>query len=155
MRLAVRECIKMERKKNGYIHPTRIFKTPDDLKMLWDKFKEDVEQNQSKEWLKIQYVGKDAVQKIDPLKIPLTFEGFKRFARKEVGEIEQYFTNQGGYYDEFIGICRAIKEEIRENQIIGGMLNFFNPSITQRLNNLVDKTEATIKQEQPLFGDDE
>jgi len=30
-------------------------------------------------------------------------------------------------------------------------LHFYNPSITARLNNLTDKTETTIKTEQPLF----
>ena len=48
---------------------------------------------------------------------------------------------------------RILKEEIRENQILGGLLGFFNPSITQRLNGLVEKQEMAIK-EQPLFPDD-
>lgn len=127
-------------------HPTRIFKEPKELENLFNAFKEDVKK-QEQDWLVIAYYGKDAEKKETPTKVPLTFEGFKRFARKDHGEIEQYFTNQDGYYNDFIGICRAIKEEIRENQIIGGMLNFFNPSITQRLNNLaeVTKTEHQIK----------
>ena len=135
------------------MHPTRLFKEPKELEALWEEFKIDVKEVQSLEWMKIQYVGKDAERKEDAQKIPLTFEGFKRFARKRKGEIEQYFTNQDGYYDDFIGICRAIKEEIRENQIIGGMLNQFNPSITQRLNGLAEKTENKINIEQPLFPD--
>lgn len=134
-------------------HPTRIFNEPKELKKVWLEFKEDVKE-QSKEWLDVQYVGRDGDKRETPKKIPLTFEGFKRYCRERHGEVEQYFTNQDDYYTDFIGICRAIKEEIRENQIIGGMLNFFNPSITQRLNNLVDKQEQTVKQEQPLFGDD-
>ena len=48
---------------------------------------------------------------------------------------------------------RAGREEIREDQIIGGMLSFYNPSITQRLNGLVEKQETSITIEQPLFGD--
>jgi len=126
---------------DDYIHPTRIFKTPKDLQKAWDEFKVDLE-NQSKQWLKIQYVGKEGQRVADPQKVPYTFEGFKRFCRLNYGEIEQYFTNQDNYYDDFIGICRAIKEEIRENQIIGGLLGFHNPSITQRLNGLTEKTES-------------
>lgn len=135
-------------------HPTRLFHKPEELAKLFEDYKADVAE-QSKEWLKVMYVGKDAERKEEAQKVPYTFEGLKRFARKSHGEIEQYFLNTGGYYDDFVGICRAIKEEIRENQIIGGMLNFYNPSITQRLNNLVDKQEHNVKQEQPLFGDDE
>ena len=55
---------------------------------------------------------------------------------------------------DFIGVCRAINEEIRECQIIGGMLGIYNTSITQRLNNLTEKHEVTHR-EQQLFGEDE
>ena len=134
------------------MHPTRIFKEEKELLKAWNEFKEDVKK-QSLEWVKVQYVGKDGLRVEEPQKVPLTFEGFKRFCRLNYGEIEQYFTNQDGYYNDFIGICRAIKEEIRENQIIGGLLGFHNPSITQRLNNLVERQENTIVTEQPLFPD--
>lgn len=123
-------------------HPTRLFNKPEELKAVFEAYKEDVKE-QSKEWLKVMYVGKDATRTEEAQKVPYTFEGLKRFARKHHGEIEQYFLNTGGYYTDFIGICRAIKEEIRENQIIGGMLNFYNPSITQRLNNLSDNIDHT------------
>ena len=134
------------------MHPTRIFKEEKELLKAWNEFKEDVKK-QSLEWVKVQYVGKDGLRVEEPQKVPLTFVGFKRFCRLNYGEIEQYFTNQDGYYNDFIGICRAIKEEIRENQIIGGLLGFHNPSITQRLNNLVERQENTIVTEQPLFPD--
>lgn len=134
------------------MHPTRIFKEPEELKKAFDEYKENLKK-QSYEWLKVQYVGKDGDRVEEPQKVPYTFEGFKRFCRLNYGEVEQYFTNQDNYYNDFIGICRAIKEEIRENQIIGGLLGFHNPSITQRLNNLTERTENTIITEQPLFPD--
>lgn len=134
-------------------HPTRIFKEPDELYEAWSKFKENVEK-QANEWLKIDYVGRNGDKVKTPSKVPYTFEGFKRYCREHYGEVEQYFTNQDDYYDDFIGVCRVIKEEIRENQIIGGMLGFFNPSITQRLNNLKEQTENnTTITEVPLFPD--
>ena len=46
---------------------------------------------------------------------------------------------------------------MRQDQIEGGMAGMYNPSITQRLNSLVEKTQTTII-EQPLFdleGDNE
>ena len=45
-----------------------------------------------------------------------------------------------------------IREVIRRDQIEGGMVGQYNPSITQRLNGLKEQTESTIKTEQPLFG---
>jgi hypothetical protein len=115
---------------------------------MWELFQNYISDLKTKEdeWLKIQYVGKFAERKEDSLKLPLTFEGFKRYCWDvEVGCIEQYFKNQDKLYDEYIPICSRIKNSIRENQIVGGMLNVFNPSITQRLNGLVDKKETELK----------
>jgi hypothetical protein len=129
--------------QNKYMHPTRIFKVPNELKQAFEEYKNDLK-NQSNEWLKISYVGKDGDRVAEPQKVPMTFEGFKRFARNNYGDIHHYFDNTENRYDNFGAICYNIKEEIRENQIIGGLLNFYNPSITQRLNNLVEKQEVTI-----------
>ena len=134
------------------MHPTRIFKTPDELENAFESYKEDLKE-QANEWLKVQYVGKDGDRVEDPQKVPYTFEGFKRFCRKKYGDVTEYFLNRDGYYDDFTNICHAIREEIRENQITGGLLGFYNPSITQRLNGLAEKTENNIKIEQPLFPD--
>ena len=127
------------------MHPTRIFKKPEDLEKAWKAYKEDLK-DKAKVWVKVQYVGKDGDKKQDSPKLPLTIEGFKRFCWDEnIGTVEQYFTNQDGDYEDFLGICSRIKNEIREDQITGGILSFYNPSITQRLNNLVEKSEVKIK----------
>lgn len=124
----------------GNIHPTRIFENELELSKAWKEYKESLNE-QAKEWLKVQYVGKDGQRVTDGLKVPMTLEGFKRFCRENYGEVGQYFNNQDGLYADFIAICSHIKEEIRENQIIGGLLGIYNPSITQRLNNLVEKVQ--------------
>ena len=87
---------------------------------------------------------------------PLTFEGFQNYVEDTglIAVIEQYFENRDNRYNEYIGICTRIKRTIRQDQIEGGMSGIYNPSITQRLNNLVDKQEQTVKQEQPLFPED-
>jgi hypothetical protein len=127
--------------KNGNIHPTRIFKTEADLLKAWDEYKENLKE-QAGEWLKVQYVGKEGERVTDAQKVPMTMEGFERFCYERYGVIEQYFKNQDNYYNDFIPICSRIAKEIRENQIVGGMLGFYNPSITQRLNGLADKQEV-------------
>jgi hypothetical protein len=128
-------------------HPTRIFKTPDDLLKVWNDYKDDLKYR-NKEWEKIQYVGKEGEQRIDYPKLPYTFEGFKVYCwDNEIGTVEHYFTNKEGYYDEFGSICSRIKTEIRQDQITGGMLGFYNPSITQRLNNLKEQTDVTSNSE--------
>ena len=78
---------------------------------------------------------------------PLTMEGFDVYVMQMEGieskGVEQYFSNRDGRYDEYVGICQRIKREIRNDQIEGGMVGQYNPSITQRLNGLTEKTDVT------------
>lgn len=134
------------------MHPTRIFKKPEELFNAFEQYKANLLE-QSKEWVKVQYVGKDGERVEEPQKVPMTMEGFYIYCRKHYGDVKEYFLNRTGLYDDFTTICSHIKDEVRNNQITGGLLGFFNPSITQRLNNLVDKVESTII-EQPLFPDE-
>lgn len=123
-------------------HPTRIFKTPEELYTAFEAYKEDLKE-QANEWLKIQYVGKDGDRVTDALKLPMTLEGFENYYYRTYKKfIGQYFDNKDKLYEEFVAICSQVKKEIRENQITGGLLGIYNPSITQRLNGLAEKTET-------------
>ena len=126
------------------MHPTRIFKTPEELDSAWKGYKSDLTL-QAQEWLKVQYVGKDGDKQEDGQKVPMTMEGFERYCYNNHGGVNHYFDNKEGYYDDFGTVCSRIRAEIRENQIIGGMLGFYNPSITQRLNSLSDKQDIDLK----------
>jgi len=125
------------------MHPTRIFKTPDELEHAWKLYKEDL-LIQATDWLKIQYVGKEGQRMTDAMKLPYTMDGFEVFCYNNYGCVEQYFKNKDGYYTEFVPICSHIKKEIRSNQITGGLLGVYNPSITQRLNSLQDTTKTEL-----------
>lgn len=91
----------------------------------------------------------------EEMEVPLTIEGFSNwlFEKNITSNYHDYQANTRGAYDNFSSICTRIREVVRQDQIEGGMVGQYNPSITQRLNNLVDKQETTIK-EQPLFGDE-
>ena len=127
------------------MHPTRIFKSPHELELAWKAYKDHLIEESSK-WLKIQYVGKEGQRMTDKMKLPYTMDGFEVFCYNNYGTVEQYFKNKDGYYTDFVPICSHIKKEIRENQRTGGMLGIYNPSITQRLNNLVEKVEDVTPQ---------
>jgi hypothetical protein len=131
--------------KNGNIHPTRIFRSPDELELAWQAYKDHLIEEAHK-WPKVQYVGKDGERVEDYPRLPLTQQGFEVFCYKNYGCVEQYFKNPNGVYDEFIPVCSHIKKEREENQITGGLLNIYNASITQRLNNLVEKVEDVTPQ---------
>lgn len=99
----------------------------------------------------------------EPLEVPLTMEGFSIFCFNKYNvSISEYFkariSKEGIHEDSGYGIfsqvCSRIKMEIREDQIIGGMVGQYNPSITQRLNSLHEHVVA-VNIEQPLFPEGE
>lgn len=72
---------------------------------------------------------------------PLTFSGFEVFMFREYNftGTRHYLYNQTGAYDDFLQISNIIRKEIREEQVTGGMIGMYNPSLTARLNNLGEK----------------
>jgi len=129
----------------------KYIETPEALYELFLKYKDEVKDNPR---LKHVFVGKDGVSEYERLERPLTMEGFQAFGWRNNKTIDHYFSNLNDSYKEYCSICSRIKQEIRQDQIEGGMVGQYNPSITQRLNGLTDKSEVTVK-EQPLFGEDE
>lgn len=120
----------------------KYIETPEKMWELFLSYKKWVEDNPIKVH---DFVGKDGDSVYREKQRPLTFEGFDCYVMELEGirskGVEQYFTNQDNAYTDYLGICSRIKRVIRGEQITGGMAGIYNPSITQRLNNLVEKTE--------------
>jgi len=127
---------------------TKNIETPEQMWSLFDQYKtwNDTHPFYVKDW-----VGAQAKEVLRQKEKPLTYEGFKNFCRKRIGEVHQYFDNANESYNDYLNICRAIKDEIRQNQIEGGMAMIFNPSITQRLNGLVEKSEVKANIDGQIF----
>ena len=88
------------------------------------------------------YVGKDAKRVMREKPRALTIEGFESFVYSKRGfSIHDYFYSSDSRYDKFSTVCMRIRNEIRQDQIEGGMAGVYNASITQRLNGLTDKQE--------------
>lgn len=124
-------------KKNKIGHP-RNFETPDDLWSAFEGYREWVKTNPVR---KMVFVGKDGVKDYELIDRPFTMEGFENYCEENYGYVHQYFVNQEGLYNDYMNICSRIKRQIRQHQIEGGMAGIYNPSITQRLNGLTEKTE--------------
>ncbi len=120
---------------------TKYIETPEKMWLLFEDYRK---QTKSNPILVHDFVGKDADEVERKRERPLTLEGFRNYCRRNVGEVEQYFMNPDNRYDDYISICRAIKDEIREDQVIGGMVGIYNPSITQRLNGLKEQSETDV-----------
>lgn len=125
--------------------------------ILWEHFKAYKSWAENNPRLIEDYVGKEAVRVMREKPRALTMEDFEEFVAEIPGmplELSQYFANRDGRYEEFVPICSRIRRAIRADQISGGMAGIYNPSITQRLNGLVEKSEQKVITEQPLFDDE-
>lgn len=120
---------------------TKYIETPEKMFELFDAYRKEVKQNPRK---KMVHVGRDGSKDYEELERPLTMEGFENYCAEKIGYVHQYFVNQGDLYDDYVNICMRIRKEIREDQIEGGMVGQYNPSITQRLNGLTDKQEHKV-----------
>ena len=133
----------------------KYIETPD---ILWKHFLDYKEFVKKKPIIVKDWVGKDATDVYREKERPLTIEGFENYLEDNeiINNLSNYFANSNDAYCEYSTICSRIKRNVRQDQIEGGMVGIYNPSITQRLNSLVDKKETEVKVDvntTPIFGD--
>ncbi len=122
----------------------KYIETPE---ILWEHFLAYKKEVKSKPILVKDWVGKDAIDVYREKEKPLTIDGFECWCYDNgiIGDLSHYFANTDNKYYEYLTICSRIKKAVRTDQIEGGMAGIYNPSITQRLNGLVEKKETEIK----------
>ncbi len=120
--------------KNKYIE------SPEKMWELFEAYRKEVKSNPRHI---TDFYGKDGEERIKPLERPLTLEGFENYVSDLdiISDLSNYFANSDNKYTEYSTICSRIRRTIKQDQIEGGMVGQYNPSITQRLNGLVDKKE--------------
>jgi hypothetical protein len=131
---------------------TKLIETPEKMWEYFESYRKEVKENPI---LVQDYVGKDAQMVYREKERPLTIDGFECWCADNgiISDLSHYFMNLDNRYADYVGICSRVRKAVRNDQIQGGMAGIFNPSITQRLNGLAEKSEVTTKQEQPLFPD--
>lgn len=124
--------------KNKYIESPEKF---------WELFQEYRKETKNNPFLLHDYVGKDGLSAHKEKERCLTLDGFEEYVADKgiIQDLGDYFANTNENYNEYSTICTRVKRAIRRDQIEGGMAGVYNPSITQRLNGLVDKKETEIK----------
>lgn len=122
----------------------KMIPTGDDMWQLFMCYKTWAKSNPKlvKDW-----VGKDADEVFREKERCLSLEEFEDWVADNGGpwSLEHYFANTDNRYQDFITVCARIRRSVRADQITGGMAGIYNASITQRLNNLVERTENNNK----------
>lgn len=132
--------------KNKYIESPEI---------MWQHFVSYKTQTKKNPFLIKDWVGKDANDVVREKEKPLTLEGFENWCSDNniIENLDNYFANSNDAYKDYSSVCSRIRRTIKQDQIEGGMAGIYNPSITQRLNGLVERVQNDIRTEQPLFGE--
>jgi len=133
-------------------HGTKNIETPE---KMWEHFEAYREHTKSRPILVQDFVGKDGDEVNRKKERPLTIDGFECWCYDNgiISDLGHYFSNLDQRYSDYVAICSRIRKAVRTDQIEGGMSGIYNPSITQRLNSLTDKSEMIVK-EMPLFPDE-
>ena len=131
------------------MRPKKI-KDPKQLEEIFKEYKSYTKTNPRFKYHLNQRTG-DMVG--EQLEVPFTIEGFEIFCHDKYNfTAKHYLENTNKAYEDFCTISTRIRKEIRDDQIKGGMVGQYNPSITARLNALKEQIEQT-NIEQPLFPD--
>ena len=123
---------------------SKYIETPEKMWELFESYREWCKQNPRYSYSLSTKTGEATPI---PLERPLTQVGFRSYAADKGSTVTDYFSNKDGRYSEYATICSRIEEAIRMDQIEGGMVGQYNPSITQRLNNLTERVDATTNGE--------
>ena len=119
----------------------KYIKTPE---AMWKLFQKYTKHTKDKPFKRMDFKGKFSTKVYYELERCLTLEGFENFVADipdHPTSLDHYFANADKKYEKYLAVCLRIRKSIRQDQIEGGMSGVYNPSITQRLNGLVDKQE--------------
>lgn len=114
--------------------------TPEKFEEIWEIYKKKVKANPRFSYSLSNKTGEIVAI---PLELPISVDGFEVWAKKEYGDIHNYFDNTQDRYSAYKAICLHIRKECRVDHLDGGMVGQYNPSITQRLNNLTERIDTT------------
>lgn len=120
---------------------TKYIESPE---KMWEYFMSYKVEVKSKPIEVQDFVGKDGNEAYRKKERPLTMEGFQNYLEDNeiISDVTDYFENKDKRYSDYIRITSRIRRAIKQDQIEGGMAGIYNPSITQRLNGLVDKVQS-------------
>lgn len=87
---------------------------------------------------------------------PYTWAGFEAFLFEKgvLANLDHYKCNLEGRYQEFVEIIRAVDKVMFSQKFEGAASGAFNANIIARDLGLADKSQLTVTEEQPLFGDE-
>lgn len=116
-----------------------IFSSPS---VLWEACKEYFEATDQREWIKVEFNGKDAVECHVPTAAPYTWTGLYLFLDISHTTWQDYEKRE-----EFIAICTRVRNIIYTQKFEGAAVGAFNANLISRDLGLADKQDQNVKAE--------
>ena len=119
----------------------KYIKDPADLLKAWNEYKSHIDNNPD-----IQQVATAKGVMEIAVKRPYIKQGFYSFFYNRYGHhVHQYFDNDKGAYDAYLGIVTHINAECKHDQIEGSLTGRYkSPNLVARLNGLTEKVQNEI-----------
>lgn len=132
---------------------TKYIETPE---RLWELFEAYIKKEAENPMFRTDYVGKDGREVKTALNVPITFEGFECYLADEgiIQDLGDYSKNDDNRYSDYAPIVTRIRKNCFVQNLKGAAVGLFNANIIARKLGLVEKTQAEVKIEQPLFPDE-
>jgi len=117
--------------------------TEDQILQAFEEYKADIK---SRPFKQHDFIGGKDLHEVHRKKErPLTLVGFYNYCFNHYSDVHNYFENTDGRYEKYKGITIRIREEIRQDQVEGGMAGVYNSNLTARLNGIKEQTDITSK----------
>ena len=115
-------------------------KSPD---LLWQYFDEYHKELKTSPFKQKDWVGKDAIPVDRERERPITLVGFSNYLADKgiTSNVDDYFKNKDGMYDDFIDVCRRIKNVRAQDHEEGAMISKYHHGVTARLNGWAEVVE--------------
>jgi hypothetical protein len=114
---------------------------------LWELFEAYVLHERDNPMHKVEYVGKDGIEKHTPLETPITFEGFECYLADQeiITDLGDYSKNDDGRYKDYAPIITRIRNNCFVHNFKGAAVGLFNANLIARKLGISDKQDQTVE----------
>jgi hypothetical protein len=114
---------------------------------LWELFESYVMHERDHPMHKVEYVGKDGIEKHTPLETPITFMGFECWLANQeiITDLSHYSANTDGAYNDYRTIITRIQNNCYVHNFKGAAVGLFNANLIARKLGIKDNSEQVVE----------
>lgn len=121
---------------------------------LWEYFQAYVQFERDNPMNKVEYAGKDGIERNTQLETPITFEGFECYLADQdiVNDLGDYSSNKDDRYADYATIITRIRKNCFVNNYKGAAVGLFNANLIARKLGIADSTKNENENTNILTG---